>query len=81
MEFLELAKRRYSVRAYKPDLVEDDKLHKVLEAAHLAPTAANKQPFRLIVINSKGKEADLERIYSRHWFIQAPIVICICTIH
>ena len=33
MDFLELAKKRYSVRAYKPDPVEDDKLQSVLEAA------------------------------------------------
>ena len=78
MGFLELAKRRYSVRAYKPDLVEDDKLQKVLEAAHIAPTAHNLQPFQFIVIHTKGKEAELRRIYSASWFIQAPIIICAC---
>ena len=58
MDFLELAKKRYSVRAYKPDPVEDDKLQNVLEAARLAPTACNIQPFQFIVINTKGKEED-----------------------
>jgi len=52
MDFLELARRRYSVRAYKPDPVEEDKLQKVLEAARLAPSASNRQPFRLIVSSS-----------------------------
>jgi len=50
MDFLELAKKRYSVRAYKPDPVEDDILQNVLEAARLAPTACNIQPFQFIVI-------------------------------
>ena len=52
MEFLELAKKRYSVRAYKPDPIDNDKLQKVLEAARMAPTACNIQPFQLIVIHT-----------------------------
>ena len=80
MEFLELAKKRYSCRAYKSDPVEDDKLQQVLEAARLAPTAYNLQPFQLIVIHTKGREADLRRIYRSSWFTQAPIIICACGI-
>ncbi len=80
MEFLELAKKRYSVRAYEDKPVEDEKLQQVLEAARLAPTACNIQPFRFIVIHTKGKETELRRIYSASWFVQAPIVICACGI-
>ncbi|MGZ5439744.1 MAG: nitroreductase family protein, partial [Candidatus Aminicenantales bacterium] len=40
MKFQELITKRYSVRAYKPDPVEDEKLARVLEAARIAPTAA-----------------------------------------
>jgi nitroreductase len=78
MEFLELIKSRYSVRAYKPDAVEEEKLEQVLEAARLAPTAANRQPFQLIVIHTAGREADLLRIYNSPWFVQAPLVLCAC---
>ena len=78
MKFLELAEKRYSVRAYKPDPVEDEVLQQVLEAARLAPTAANRQPFQLIVIHTAGREAELNRIYKHDWFVQAPLVICIC---
>ncbi|MHA2069448.1 MAG: nitroreductase family protein [Candidatus Thorarchaeota archaeon] len=80
MEFLELAKQRYSVRAYKSDPVEDDKLQKVLEAARMAPTASNRQPFQLIVIHTQGREEELGRICRASWFTKAPIVICICGI-
>ena len=80
MSFLELASKRYSARAYKDDPVEEEKLQQVLEAARLAPTACNLQPFQFIVIHTKGKEAELRRIYSASWFIQAPIVICACGI-
>jgi len=78
VEFSELIRARYSVRAYKPDAVEDDKLAQVLEAARLAPTAANRQPFQLIVIHTAGREDELRRIYGRDWFASAPLVICAC---
>ncbi len=80
MNFSELATKRYSVRAYKSDPVPDDKLQQVLEAARLAPTAANRQPLQFIVIHTAGKEVELGRIYSRPWFVQAPLVICACGI-
>ncbi len=80
MEFSELIRRRYSVRAYKPDPVEDEKLQSILEAARLAPTAANRQPFQLIVIRTRGREDDLRRMYQREWFVQAPLVLCACGI-
>jgi nitroreductase len=80
VEYLELIKKRYSVRAYRPDPVEDEKLQQVLEAARLAPTAANRQPFKLMVIPTAGREAELQRIYKRSWFVQAPLVLCACAL-
>lgn len=80
MELLDVIKNRYSVRGYKKDPVEDEKLQKVLEAAQTAPTAANKQPFQLIIIKTKGREDELKRIYHADWFIQAPLVICACSV-
>ncbi len=80
MGFLELAKRRYSVRAYKPHPVEDEKLQQVLEAARLAPTGSNQQLFQLIVIHTAGREKELRLIYDKDWFVQAPVIICACAI-
>ena len=78
MKFLELARQRYSVRAYKPDPVHPEKLECILEAARLAPTAVNIQPFQLIVIRTKNRETELRRIYDKKWFVEPPIVICAC---
>ncbi|MCL5958848.1 MAG: nitroreductase family protein [Chloroflexi bacterium] len=78
MYFHELIQARYSVRAYKPDPVEEEKLQLVLEAMRLAPSASNRQPFQFIVIHAAGREEDLKRIYAREWFLQAPLVICAC---
>ena len=80
MEFSELIEKRYSVRVYKSTPVEEEKLKKVLQAAILAPTAANRQPFRLIVMKTAGREADLKRVYGRDWFVQAPLIICACAV-
>lgn len=79
--FLDLARTRYSVRKYQSEPIEVDELGSILEAARLAPTAVNKQPFRLIVINTTGREAELRRIYDKDWFAaQPPFVIAVCVI-
>ena len=80
MEYSQLIANRYSVRAYRPDPVEDEKLQQVLEAARLAPTAANRQPIQLVVIHTTGREEELRRIYHRPWFVQAPLIIAVCAI-
>lgn len=65
MNFINIAKKRYSVRSYKPQKVEKEKLDMILEAAHVAPTGANLQPHHLIVIqepeglNKIGKAANI----------------------
>jgi nitroreductase len=79
MEFQDLIKKRYSVRSYQSKPVEEEKLQMVLDAARMAPTAVNKQPFRLIVVKTKGRKEELEQIYPADWFSQAPLVICACT--
>lgn len=78
MEFQKLITTRYSVRAYRPDPVSDEALQQVLEAARIAPTAANRQPFQLIVLHTAGRQAELQRIYHRPWFVQAPLILCAC---
>ena len=80
MEYSELIAARYSVRAYRPDPVEHEKLQTVLEAARLAPTAANRQPIQLVVMHTAGREKEIGKIYRRPWFVQAPVVIAVCAI-
>ncbi len=80
MNFHELVQNRYSVREYKSDPVPREALEKVLEAARLAPTAANRQPVRLVVLETaKGKE-QFRALYHRDWVLQAPILIFICAV-
>lgn len=80
MNFLELAEKRHSCRAYQSTPIEDEKLEQVLEAVRLAPSATNLQPYRFIVAHTAGREAELNRVYYQPWFVEAPIVICACAI-
>lgn len=78
MDFIEIAKKRYSVRSYQDKKVEEEKLHKILEAAHVAPTAANLQPARLIAVQSReglGKIGKGANLYG------APLAIIVCADH
>ena len=78
MKFLDIAKARYSVRTYKDIKVENDKLNKILEAAHVAPTAANLQPVRLLVVQD---EATLSKIGNAANIYHAPLAIVVCIDH
>ena len=50
MEFEKLIRERYSVRKFSAEQVSKADLAAILEAARVAPTAVNKQPFRLLVL-------------------------------
>ncbi len=78
MDFQDVIRRRYSVRAYRPDPVPDEALSRILEAGRLAPTAANRQPFRIVVLRTARRKETLRRVYAREWFLEAPIVLCVC---
>ncbi len=80
MDFHEAIASRRSIRAYRPDPVEEEKLEAVLEAGRLAPTAVNYQGFRIVVAGTKGREADLRRVYDKAWFVAAPIILAVATI-
>ena len=78
MDFLEIAKKRYSVRSYSDRKVETEKLEKILQAAHVAPTAANLQPIHLIVV--QGEEG-LEKISKAANIYGAPLAVIVCADH
>lgn len=48
-QFLQMAKERYSCRAFKDTPVTETQIEQILEAARVAPTAANKQPIHVWV--------------------------------
>jgi nitroreductase len=68
------------VRAYRSDPIPAETVRRVLDAARIAPTAVNRQPFRIVVLTTADKRAALKRVYHRDWFSQGPLVICLCGI-
>lgn len=76
MEFIELVKKRYSVRSFKSVPVDSELLNKVLEAGRLAPTACNNQPQRVVVIDSPDALSRLKQCTQYHF--DAPTVLLVC---
>jgi nitroreductase len=54
MEVLHAIKTRRSVREFKREKVEKDKIEKILEAARWAPSAKNRQPWKFIVVENEN---------------------------
>ena len=78
MKVIEAIQNRRSIRLYQLKEVEKDKLQRVLEAARLAPSAANKQPWAFIVLDNPEVKEKLRRAYNPDWFVSAPIIIVAC---
>lgn len=76
MKFLEIAKKRYSARSYTTKKVEQEKLDLILEAAHVAPTGANLQPHKILVVQ---EEEGLKKISKAANIYSAPMAIIIST--
>lgn len=85
MEFLELARTRYSVRQYRTDPVPRTMIEKCIEAARLAPSACNSQPWNFLVsdipeLTGKIAEIAFRGPYSMNSFAsQAPVMITVIT--
>lgn len=75
MDFLTLAKKRYACRKYTAAKVEPEKLGVILEAGHVAPTGANRQPQRLVVVQS---QEGMERLARCTRDFGAPCAIIVC---
>ncbi len=78
MNFLDIAKTRYSVRHYKDERVEKEKLEQILQAAHVAPSAVNLQPVRLLVVQERE---GLDKISKAANIYHAPLAIIVCSDH
>ena len=74
--FLQLAKDRFSVRYYAKTPVEQEKIDAILEAARVAPTAKNLQPFQIYVLKSAEAIAKINKL-SRCAY-NAPVVFLVC---
>ena len=75
MTFLELARARYSVRSFKPQAIEEEKLQAILEAGRIAPTACNNQPQKIYVAKSAESRSKLASVCSCTF--DAPVILVV----
>jgi nitroreductase len=77
-DVLQLMKDRRSIRKFKSNPIESEKIEKLLEAARWTQSASNRQPWRFIVIKSKKTIEELKNAAKFGDFVsQAPLVIAI----
>ncbi|MCL2150074.1 MAG: nitroreductase family protein [Dehalococcoidia bacterium] len=74
--FFELAQKRYSVRSFKPQPIEPDKLSKILEAGRIAPTACNNQPQRIKVITAPVDLAKVDECTPCRFNATTVLLVC-----
>jgi len=79
MSVLEVIRQRRSVRVYKKDPIPEESLFRVLEAARLAPSGKNLQPWKFVVVQDSALKKKLARASNDQEFIaDAPLIIVAC---
>lgn len=83
MSFLDLVNKRYSVRNYKTTAVPQEKVVRCIEAARLAPSACNSQPWKFIIADEGGLVKGLAKAAFKgildfnHFAFKAPVLVLI----
>ena len=77
-DVIKAIKNRVSIREYLPEDISDDKIKNIIEAAHLAPSAGNLQPWEFYVVKDKDKIKQLSQVtYEQDWINSSPVIIVI----
>lgn len=78
MNFYELIEQRESIRDYNPKKpVEKEKLLRILQAGRLAPSAANRQPWKFLIVSSPETLQKVKECYHKPWFQDAPLILIV----
>ncbi len=79
MSVLEIIQKRRSVRRYKGNPIPQDVLLRVLEAARLAPSGKNYQPWKFIIVQEEDLKKKVARASAeQHFIAEAPLIIVAC---
>ncbi|TET90402.1 MAG: nitroreductase [Methanomassiliicoccales archaeon] len=79
MDVAEAIRARRSVRRYKSTPIPDETLQNVLNAARLAPSAENMQPWRFVVVRDEDAKRELASACNNQtWIAEAPVIIAAC---
>jgi len=77
MEFMDVIRKRRSIRRFKPDPVPEEELKYILEAARLAPSWANTQCWHFIVVTDPEIKSQIGEVGFR-WSARGPAMIVAC---
>lgn len=72
MEFNEVLSKRRSIRKYKETPIQKETVLKILEAARIAPSAGNRQPWHFIVVEDREM---IKQLAKSEWAAKAPLMI------
>lgn len=83
MEFIDVVKNRRSIRAYKPDPIEPEKIAFILEAARQAPSWKNLQCWRFMVVASEARRQAIAGVFpasnpGTKALLEAPVIVVLC---
>lgn len=79
MEFSDVLSKRRSVRAYEDRPVEDEKIHRILEAANSAPSAGNCQAYGIVVVRDReARRRLMDAAWGQEFILQAPVALVFC---
>lgn len=74
-DFMTIATQRYSCRSYSDRRVERDVISLVIDAARLAPSATNRQPWTFHIVDGGDLKLEITACYGREWILEAPALI------
>jgi len=81
MEFYDVINTRRSIRRYLKKTIADDVLERVLEAARVAPSGGNAQPWRFVIVKDEQKKKKIAHVcYEQDFVAQAPVVLVCCSV-
>ena len=79
MEVFKAIKERRSVRAFTPEMVSEEEIMKIIDAARWAPSAGNIQPWEFVIVRRPEIKRGLSAAALNQTFIEeAPVVIVVC---
>jgi nitroreductase len=78
MELSEAIKKRRSIRAYKKQHVSEETVEKLIDAASLAPSAGNIQPWKFVIARKPDTKKKLAQAANQAFIEEAPVVIVVC---
>ena len=78
MEVLEAIRKRRSIRKFKDTKLSEEQFKRLIEAARLAPSGSNVQPWRFIIVKGRELKRKLRKASFNQEFVESAAVVIVC---